>query len=293
MIGPSARFGWHAAHDGRRRRRVIGLFPRYRPHVAVLAGCAPVGGRRVLERAEGFFEPEAVQQGHIMAGAAETGLPELAGSLDTGVNLAARFVAVGDHPVLIRLRKNTFEFCVPSGPENRFDNVPLNQGETPGHFPVSIFQTMADHAGDPFARSRMPVHVALENRLAQVHAHLRVTANAKVAGGAAALQHDGPMHGVEHGAQLRIGMGRNRPLAIMIRMARAARRRRGVLGLGEKLRVFRTGIDRFRLVFLRPPGRFTVICSKQGSIGPRSLVRSPLAAAGLGSHSAQGRHDGE
>ena len=249
-VTSSARLAGIATDYGCGRFGVAGLLARNLAHVAVLAGLAPMRRGRVLERAEGLLQPEAIHQRHIVARTAEAGRAQLFGFLDVAVDLESRFVGVGDQRgILIRLRKDPLEFGIAGRPEGGFGDVRRDQGETAAHLAISTFQAMADDAGDALARGGMAVHVAHEDRLAQVHAHLGVAADAEVAVRAAGQLGGGCRHRVEHRAKLAVSMGRDRPLAIMVRMAGAAGGRRRILALAEKPCVLGFGIRWVRLGF--------------------------------------------
>ena len=87
----------------------------------------------------------------------------------------------------------------------------------------------------------MPVHVAHEQRLLEVHPHRRVTADAEITVGAVGeLQHR-TVKGIEDRTHLRVGVRRHRPFAVLRRMTRGARRRRRIRALGKQLLVLFVG----------------------------------------------------
>ena len=69
--------------------------------MAVLTRFAAGGGGAGAVFAECFFQAEAVEQGHVMTGAAEYRIGDIGELLDLLVYLAARFLGVGDDPVLV------------------------------------------------------------------------------------------------------------------------------------------------------------------------------------------------
>ena len=83
---------------------------------------------------------------------------------------------------------------------------------------VRLFDAMTDNAGDSFSGNRMSIQVAVEYLLSSLHAHGRVTADAEITVGPVGQLKDSPVHRVEDGTELSIGVGRNRPLAVLSRV---------------------------------------------------------------------------
>ena len=69
--------------------------------MAILASLASFCGWGKPIFAERFLKPESVEQGHVMTGAAEYWIGDIGELLDLLVYLAARFLGVGDDPVLV------------------------------------------------------------------------------------------------------------------------------------------------------------------------------------------------
>ncbi len=94
--------------------------------------------------------------------------------------------------------------------------------------------TMTHGAGDAFPGGTRPIEIRDEERFSRLHPDRRMTADAEVAESAVrALEHL-TVHGVEHGAHLRIGMLRTRPLFVVIRVTVLALARGGEARLGEQ-----------------------------------------------------------
>src|SRR5690606_23362079 len=99
----------------------------------------------------------------------------------------------------------------------------FHDGKAAADLAVGVIDAVAYDTGDALARGGGAVHVAHENRLTQVHANLRVTANAEITVGAVTQLGNGSLHGIEHRAHLGIGVLRDGPLAVVIGMAGGAR----------------------------------------------------------------------
>ncbi len=261
VIGALAGLGGDAADKGRRRDVVAGVHSGFLAHVAVVAGLTAFGGGRVLEFAEGLFKAEAIHQRHIVAGSAEGGLAELETFLCLGVDLAAGLVAFGDDAVFLRLGKDPRQFLVSLGAVDWFEEVALDEVVATADLAVGVLESMTDDAGDALAGGRVAVLILYEDRFAHVHAHLVVATDAEVAVGAGGLLDDGRVHRVEHRAHLRVGVRRDRPFPVMVRMAGPAGRRRGESILREKFLVLREGVHRRRVTGVG------VRCQGQGGQG--------------------------
>ena len=93
-----------------------------------------------------------------------------------------------------------------------------------------LIDSMTNDARNTFARRGMPIHVAHRDGLVQCHPDRSVAAYAEVAECAVVGLNQPVRHRVKDGAHLCISMSRNRPFAIMPRMA-------GLTLLGRRERV--------------------------------------------------------
>ena len=140
------------------------------------------------------------------------------------------------------------EPVVPARTEHRLVQAPLDEGQPAADLSVRLVLPVTDDAGDAFLRRRVPVEVRLEGGLAQVHPDRGVAANAEVAVRAVRQLSDLRLHRVEDRAELGVGVGRDRPLAVDLPVARGAggRRRKPLFGEERGVRI---------LEFLRLRGR--------------------------------------
>ena len=176
---------------------------------------------RGLELAERLLQAEAVDQVDVVAAGAEGRGGELERALDVGVDGAAGAAALG-HDSVVVARDHALELGVAGGPVDRVEDVALGDRQPARDLAVGPVEAMADDAGDSLARGRMAVDVGHELRLAEVHPHRRVAADAEVAVGAVGELEDGAVHGIEHRAHLGVGVRRHRPLAVLLRVAGGA-----------------------------------------------------------------------
>ena len=102
---------------------------------------------------------------------------ELKELFNVGVNRATGLTALGVHAIVLAI-DHPLELLVSGGAVDGLCQVAFEQCESTADLAILILQAMANHAGDAFARDGMPVHVAHEDRLSQIHADLGMAANA-------------------------------------------------------------------------------------------------------------------
>ena len=209
------------SHPRGRSFGIAGRDARLLAHMAVLAGRALPGRRRVLELAEGFLQPETVREVDVVTGAAEPGARQLEERAGFGVHGASRALGVRLE-VQIAAADGLGEPVIPAGTEHRLLEASLDEGQPAADLSVRLVLPVTDDAGDSFLGRRMPVEVRLEGGFAQVHPDRGVAADAEVAVRAVRQLSDLRLHRVEDRAELGVGVGRDRPLAIDVPVARGA-----------------------------------------------------------------------
>ena len=148
-----------------------------------------------------------------MARAADTGLRKEEALLDLAVDrelaAAARLgLQVAIEAVVLRvLLQDPCELPAAARADDGGVDVARLELEAAADLPVVAVDPVADDAGHPFQGSGSAMLVGREHRLSQLHANRRVAADAEVAVGTVGqLRHRG-LHGVEDGADLRVGVG--------------------------------------------------------------------------------------
>src|SRR5207237_7582746 len=96
-------------------------------HVAVLAGDSLPGGGRGLVFAEGLFQSESIDQGHVVTAAAEAGLGDEAKLDRVSVDGASLLLGIGDHTVLIGVGEHALQLFVALGAVDRIEDAPLDE----------------------------------------------------------------------------------------------------------------------------------------------------------------------
>ena len=221
MIGSFPRSGRPVPHARSRTRRVPRRNARFRSHMAVLTARSVPRRRRVLVLAERFFQPKPVDQIDIMTRPAQSRPRKLEELPRLGVNGSARTLRVRLQIEFAALDR-ALQLVVAARPEHRVVQAALDQRQPSADLPQRLILTMADDAGNSFTRGRMPIEVRHEGRFFQVHPHRGVTTNAEVTVGAVRQLGNLRMHRVEDGTELCVGVGRDRPFAIYVLMARGA-----------------------------------------------------------------------
>ena len=203
VAGQLARLGRHPADDGRRAELVARRHPLLLAHVAVLAGYAARRCRRHPVFAVRLLQPEAIEQGHVVAGAAEYGVGKIGELLDLVVDLASRLFRVGDDPV-DGILQHPRQFLVAGRAVHGIGQAAFDQGEAAADLVVGPVDTVAHHAGDAFARGGMALEVGNGRGLAQVRPHLAVTTQAEIAVGSVRQFIDLVAERKIYGTQLRV-----------------------------------------------------------------------------------------
>jgi len=222
--------------------------------VAILAGDLLLGCRRVLVLAEGLFEAEAINQVDVMTSATKAVRVELKELLSPGVDVAPRAVRIRVD-VIFAAGDDSLQLVVPSRSVDRIEDVAFDDRQAATELAIWPVDAMAHDAGHTFSRRRMPIHVAHELGLVEVHAHRGVAADAEVAIRALGQLEDGTVEGVEDRTHLSVGMRRHRPFAVLTGMAgRAGGRGRETI-LKKELFVLLVGAQRLNLPRLFDPRR--------------------------------------
>ncbi len=131
----------------------------------------------------------------------------------------ARFTPFGVDLVFVTV-DHALEFLIPRRPVDRFEQIALHDLHPAAFFPIGLVDPVADNTGNALARDRMPVDIAHEQGLSEVHPHLCVASDTKITIGSVGPLENGALHRVEHGTQLSIGMRGYRPFTVMILVAR-------------------------------------------------------------------------
>ena len=234
VVGPPARRRVSVSDPGRGPFGVAGGHAGDDAHVAVLAGLVlAAGGRRSFELAERILQAEAVRPKNVVAGAAKRGRPHLKERNRLAMDLVGvdgGILAAGlEGAVLVGIRQHCVEDRASGRAVDRRLQVARLQMLTGADFgPPRLVDAVTNDAGDPLAQTRRPVHGTDGNRLIEGHADGGVAANTEVAVGAVGQLDDCVRKGVEHRAELRVGVRRHRPFAELALVAFGA-----LLGRGE------------------------------------------------------------
>ena len=301
MVGEFARLRRHFADDRRRAKVVSRRLALHLAHMAILAGHAARRGGAETVFAERLFQPEPVEQRHVMTGAAEHRRRNAFELLDFLVDLAARLFRIGDHPVFVGVVQNPRQFRITLGPEDGRRQPALDQRQAARGLIVVLVDAVADDAGDAFPGRRVAFQVGNERVLAEVGADLIVATQAEVSVGAVGEFVDLVVERKIDGAELRIGVLGDRPFFVLLGMAGAAGRRRWEPAFGKKCgMVLGGGFFRvipfsryrrggFRKGFLRPLGGGISL----GNLGCRERSAEPGVLGGsIGRDGEQPRQNG-
>src|SRR3972149_7813837 len=157
--------------------------------------------------------------------------------LHIGIDAAPLLLGVGDHAVLVAVFQNTLQLGIPAGAIHRGEQAALDDCKAAAEFAVVFVEAVAHDASDSLPRGRMAVHAAHEKRFAHAHANLVVATDAEIAKAPVGQFEDQTLHRLQHGTQLRVGVLRHRPFAVLVRMAGSTHRRRRITILHEQLLV--------------------------------------------------------
>ena len=103
------------------------------------------------------------------------------------MNLAPRLIGLGHNFVFMRVLEHAFKFRIAQRPVNRLQQIALDNGNAATGLIESFTDSVADDAGDAFARCRVAFQIRNLGRLALRHADLIVTTDTKITLGAANL----------------------------------------------------------------------------------------------------------
>ena len=208
---------------------VAGDFAEDLAHVAVLANSALGGGRAVAELAVGLLETEDVLAVNVVAVGTE-----LRGGEDLELHravvdhLGAVFFPIDRAGGVVgrdvEFVEDLLEDIGAARAIHGLGEVSLFNAMAAADAAVGVFNAVAGDTADTLACDGYAVRVGYEDRFADGHAGFGVAADAKIAVGAVDYPIDALGHRVEDGTELGVGVLRDRPLAILARVALGAER---------------------------------------------------------------------